>query len=94
MAEEPVAGEVAASEVPRVAVLDDAEPEPEPAGAETPPPAAGEPAVESPDAGAEPDTSPKPEPGPTPTATKGARGRKQRPSVPSWDDIMFGAKRD
>ena len=32
----------------------------------------------------EPETSPRPAP----------RRRQQRPSVPSWDDIMFGAKRD
>ena len=31
---------------------------------------------------------------PTPLAKKSATRRKQRPSVPSWDDIMFGAKRD
>ena len=30
----------------------------------------------------------------TPTAKKAASRRKQRPSVPSWDDIMFGTKRD
>ena len=31
---------------------------------------------------------------PTPLAKKAAARRKPRPSVPSWDDIMFGAKRD
>jgi hypothetical protein len=32
--------------------------------------------------------------GETPTAKKADSRRKQRPSVPSWDDIMFGTKRD
>ncbi len=31
---------------------------------------------------------------PTPLTKKSAARRKQRPSVPSWDDIMFGTKRD
>ena len=31
---------------------------------------------------------------PAPAAKKTASRRKPRPSVPSWDDIMFGAKRD
>ncbi len=31
---------------------------------------------------------------PAPTVKKAASRRKPRPSVPSWDDIMFGAKRD
>ena len=31
---------------------------------------------------------------PAPAAKKAASRRKPRPSVPSWDDIMFGAKRD
>jgi len=31
---------------------------------------------------------------PPPAAKKTASRRKPRPSVPSWDDIMFGAKRD
>jgi hypothetical protein len=34
------------------------------------------------------------EPAPAPVTKKTASRRKQRPSVPSWDDIMFGAKRD
>ena len=33
-------------------------------------------------------------PDPTPLAKKSAARRKQRPSMPSWDDIMFGTKRD
>jgi hypothetical protein len=40
----------------------------------------------------EPDEEPASEP--TPLAKKAAARRKPRPSVPSWDDIMFGAKRD
>jgi hypothetical protein len=40
----------------------------------------------------EPDEEPASEP--TPLAKKAAGRRKPRPSVPSWDDIMFGAKRD
>lgn len=31
---------------------------------------------------------------PTPLSKKAATRRKQRPTVPSWDDIMFGTKRD
>ncbi|MEO7269388.1 MAG: septation protein SepH [Knoellia sp.] len=39
------------------------------------------------------DTEPEPEPvAPKPTARK-TSGRKGRPSVPSWDDIMFGGGR-
>ena len=71
----------------------------EPAGAETPSldedsaeplDDAGEPvgAGEPPDLGVEPEPVPE-----KPTTTTAGR-RKQRPSVPSWDDIMFGTKRD
>jgi len=31
---------------------------------------------------------------PPPAKEAAASRRKQRPSVPSWDDIMFGTKRD
>jgi len=44
-------------------------------------------AGETPDLGVEPEPVPE-----KPTTTAGRR--KQRPSVPSWDDIMFGTKRD
>lgn len=56
------------------------EPELEPAGAETPPldEPLDQPVVDE----------------PAPAAKKTASRRKPRPSVPSWDDIMFGAKRD
>jgi hypothetical protein len=72
--------------------------EPEPAEVET---VAPEPVDESVEESVEvsieeradkPDEEPASEP--TPLAKKAAARRKPRPSVPSWDDIMFGAKRD
>ena len=71
----------------------------EPAGAETPPldeewpepldePSTDD-SVEATEAVEEADATDE-----TPTAKKAASRRKQRPSVPSWDDIMFGTKRD
>jgi hypothetical protein len=72
--------------------------EPEPAGVETvalePVEESVEESVEQPleERTDEPDEEPASEP--TPLAKKAAGRRKPRPSVPSWDDIMFGAKRD
>lgn len=47
---------------------------------------------------AEPEPAPKPAPKPTPTKPKPTRRqtatRKNRASVPSWDDILFGSKKD
>jgi hypothetical protein len=77
--------EVEAEEPPSARVLEDAVGL-EPAGAETPPlddetAEAAEPVADG------PAEEPPPE-------VKSASRRRQRPSVPSWDDIMFGAKRD
>jgi hypothetical protein len=97
-----VEAEVEAEEAPAAGVLQDAEPPVEPAGAETPLDAGDEPdtgdraAVEGPveerpTAEAAASSEPAEEPAP---AKKTASRRRQRPTVPSWDDIMFGAKRD
>src|SRR5699024_8592501 len=40
-----------------------------------------------------PHRKPEPEPQPEPAPTK-RRGRNRRTSVPSWDEIVFGAKND
>ncbi|RNI18370.1 septation protein SepH [Flexivirga caeni] len=53
--------------------------EPEPAAAAAPEP--------DPEAAAEPDTEPEPA-----VPDRPATARKGRPSVPSWDDIMFGRR--
>jgi hypothetical protein len=102
--------EVEAEEAPTAGVLQDAEPPIEPAGAETPPLdeaddierlAAGDDAVRT---EAVEETAVEEQPTPRAAAssapveeavpTKKTASRRQRPSVPSWDDIMFGAKRD
>lgn len=60
------------------------EPEPEPIPEPEPEP--------SPEPEPTPEPEPEPEPAPEPEAEAPRRPKGKRPSVPSWDDIMFGSK--
>lgn len=74
-----------------------AEPEQEPVRPETAPEPVTTPDEAPVEAGAEAAEEPAPTAGATPPPAdpgKGARGRKGRASVPSWDDVMFGTRRD
>ncbi|GAB3436622.1 hypothetical protein GCM10027517_06980 [Phycicoccus ginsengisoli] len=70
---------------------------PGPKSAAEPTPARAPEAAPEPNSAAEPTparapkAAPEPTPEPTP-ATRPAKRRAGRPSVPSWDDVMFGAK--
>lgn len=70
-------------------------PAPEPAPEPAPAPAAAAPAPaaepEAPAPKVEPAAAAKPEPAPAPAPAK-RKGRKARPTVPSWEDVLLGTR--